>query len=53
MERYKEGLQDIRIRLLIANTIDYCVPDTKGGAFAARVYNLVKCNEIKNRDQTI
>lgn len=49
MERYKEGLQDIRIRLLIANTIDYCVPDTKGGAFAARVYNLVKCNEIKNR----
>lgn len=38
-----------RIKLLIASTIDYCVPDVKGGAFATHVYNLVKCNEVRKK----
>ncbi len=38
-----------KIKLLIASTIDYCVPDVKGGAFATHVYNLVKCNELKDK----
>lgn len=42
-------MQDKKTKLLIANNIDYCVPDVRGGAFATRVYNLVKCNEIEDR----
>ena len=38
-----------KMKLLIASTIDYCVPDVRGGAFATHVYNLVKCNEIKDK----
>lgn len=38
-----------KMKLLIASTIDYCVPDVKGGAFATHVFNLVKCNEIKDK----
>ena len=38
-----------KIKLLIASTIDYCVPDVRGGAFATHVYNLVRCNELKDK----
>ena len=38
-----------KIKLLIANTIDYCVPDVRGGAFATHVHNLVRCNELKDK----
>lgn len=38
-----------KMKLLIASTIDYCVPDIKGGAFATHAYNIVKCNEIKDK----
>lgn len=42
-------MPDRKIRLLIANTIEACVPAVKGGAFATRVNNLINCNEIKDR----
>lgn len=45
----KTAIYKRKIKLLIASTIDYCVPDVKGGAFATRVFNIVKCNEIKDK----
>lgn len=45
----KTAISNRKIRLLIASTIDYCVPDVKGGAFATHAYNIVKCNEIRDK----
>lgn len=41
-------MQNKKIKLLFANTVNYCVPDVKGGAFATLVNNLVKCNEVRD-----
>lgn len=53
MTKWKDIMKTVisnrKIKLLIASTIDYCVPDVKGGAFATRVFNIVKCNEIKDK----
>lgn len=45
----KTAIFNRKIKLLIASTIDYCVPDIKGGAFATIVYNIVKCNEVRDK----